>query len=627
MDLRKTMEGFCKTYVYIVILFLVGANGRALNEVEQRKVDRFVLDSMNCGRIPAINLGLVRDGQIALTKGYGTADARDRIRTTDSTVFCLASLTEAFTALTLGKLLSRNDSYSWDTPVKEFLGEDFRLGNKYITNHVTLRDLVSHRTGLAGGDGIILTKGMGQSELKNRLFFMESHTGFRAKQTESKILFTLVQAALEAIGGKPWDLLVKEHLLNPIGMTLTKFLHEAEPSYRKFAVPMIKVNGNLTHVPWDAVNSINLAGSAGSLCSTAYDMSKWIDFLLKDGKNLRGHTVVRKDILAELFEPVTILDKSNDVRSDDFNQPGTTVSYSENRAGLGWTLGSYRGYKTVSKRGSWLGYESQLTMIPSRRVGVFTSFTGQTGNKADAIKSLISVYALDILLDGEPWVDVPRVCSTVDEMVNAMPKPRSSYRRTYLRTDISPHRPLQSYAGSYGNGLYGRLEISVSNDTRNALNLDYGEQGMYRLFPTQKLDEFYLDAKTGPLWFTTRADEYIRWGPILVSFNSTKQEREAERAQRKENEPQAEDGGSEEESEESEDNEDDEEDEDRISGIAIPSFDRTLTPIFRRDFVLKQAFKDVQESHYEECSGASAVTIPFLVLALTACLNFISHRL
>lgn len=103
------MEDFSKACVWIFILFLVGANARTLDEADLRRIDRFVLDSMTCGRIPAINLGLLRDGQIVLTKGYGTADSRGGIRTTDSTVFCLASLTEAFTALTLGKLLSRNN--------------------------------------------------------------------------------------------------------------------------------------------------------------------------------------------------------------------------------------------------------------------------------------------------------------------------------------------------------------------------------------------------------------------------------------------------------------------------------------------------------------------------------------
>nr|KAG5712607.1 hypothetical protein BaRGS_029662 [Batillaria attramentaria] len=99
---------------HLVLLALVAmvtwtsqtAEARPLTGAESRQLDRFVNEVMRCGRIPAMSLALVGDDGVVYQQGYGTANPGSRTKTTEDTVFCLGSSTQAFTSVLLAALLS-----------------------------------------------------------------------------------------------------------------------------------------------------------------------------------------------------------------------------------------------------------------------------------------------------------------------------------------------------------------------------------------------------------------------------------------------------------------------------------------------------------------------------------------
>lgn len=72
----------------------------------------------------------------------------------------------------------------------------------------------------------------------------------------------------------------------------------------------------------------------------------------------------------------------------------------------------------MSQEGSLPGYESLITLLVDRKAGVFTAFTGDGGARAYAAKTLINTFALDMLLQGNPWVDSTSVCHVMDTMTD-----------------------------------------------------------------------------------------------------------------------------------------------------------------------------------------------------------------
>src|SRR5687768_13880576 len=104
------------------------------------------------GRIPGLATAIVANGQMVFARGYGQRDEAARLPMTSATVYPIASTSKAINATLLGMLVDEG-TLSWDTPVQTYL-PSFRMIDALASAQVTLRDLVSMRTGLPRHDWV-----------------------------------------------------------------------------------------------------------------------------------------------------------------------------------------------------------------------------------------------------------------------------------------------------------------------------------------------------------------------------------------------------------------------------------------------------------------------------------------
>lgn len=495
------------------------SDARQLNPTESAQLDQFISEVMRCGRIPALGLSLVGDGEMVYTQGYGTANpsgGRAMTKTTADTVFCLGSATQAFTAVLLASLLSRNENKTFNTPLHEIIGSRVHLPGRYRTEFVNLKDILGMRTGLSNMDVVASAMGMNRFRAMENLRFAPEVAPFREENVFSEALFPLAEDAARALGQETWYTLMRQYIFGPLGMENAGFVHLDAKDNAKLAVPVVSYSGKHAQVPLDAYKGQEIVAAASSICASSSDMSKWLYFILGKGKNTKGQQVVTEEALMETFKSVQSRN-GEDTWTSGFSQPAMQVSYTRDSNALGWIKGHYRGYPFVSQDGSLPGYESLTTILPKRNVGVFTAFTGDGGARAYAAKTLTNIFALDLLLHGQPWFDSSSVCKIMDKMVDTTRL--TEIRPQYLARANEAARPLREYEGTYRDFGFGDVTVR-RNDTDQVLRLEYGEMGKYLLYPSQKNDTFIMQADQGPLWFSTHADEFRNKGPYSAVFSN-----------------------------------------------------------------------------------------------------------
>ncbi|XP_025116284.1 uncharacterized protein LOC112577430 isoform X2 [Pomacea canaliculata] len=500
--------------VAMTVVCVPGAQPRSFTQTEIAQLDRFVMEVMRCARIPALSLSLVSDDDVVYEKGYGTANPTTRTPTTKDTVFCLGSFTQSFTSVLLADLLSRNENKTFETPLRDIMGSRIHLPGHYRADLVNLKDILSMRTGLSNMDIIATAVGVNRYRLmEQNLRFAPEVTSFRESYVFNEILFSLVEEAARALGGNTWYRLLRQHVFNRLGMENVAFVHMDAKENNKLASPVHSLNGKPVQVPMDAYKGQELVAAASSVCASASDMTRWMQFILSGGKK-DDSQVMRRDVLQNTFQPVQPRPRGS-TRLTGFSQPDIQVSYTRESNSLGWINGHYRGYAFVSQEGSLPGYESLITLLVDRKAGVFTAFTGDGGARAYAAKTLINTFALDMLLQGNPWVDSTSVCHVMDTMTDMTR--RSEPHPTRVSAMSEPIRPLEDYEGTYRHYGYGDVFIRRNG---SELHLEYGELGRYILTPSSRNDTFIIQANSGPLWYTTNADEYRSKGPYLAFFDN-----------------------------------------------------------------------------------------------------------
>src|SRR5262245_40181038 len=134
-------------------LMSAGAPGLAQTDAPP-DLDAYVARALKEFEVPGLAVAIVKDGKIALVKGYGVRKLGEPAPVDEQTLFGIASNTKAFTAAALAILVDEG-KLSWDDPVTKHL-PGFQMYDPYVTREMTVRDLLTHRSGLGLGAGDLM---------------------------------------------------------------------------------------------------------------------------------------------------------------------------------------------------------------------------------------------------------------------------------------------------------------------------------------------------------------------------------------------------------------------------------------------------------------------------------------
>src|SRR6185295_11910011 len=198
---------------------------------------------------------------------------------TPRTLFAVGSTTKAFTTAALGMLVDEG-KLSWDDKVTDRL-KGFQLYDPAVTREITVRDLVTHRSGLSRGDRLWMGSNLSRAEVIRRVRFHRPSTSFRTTFGYQNIMFLSAGEIIPALTGKSWDDFLKERIFTPLGMTSTSTTVRALRDQPDVAEPHELRNGAPATVPYRQIDNI---GPAGSINSNVLDMAQWIRLHLNGGK-------------------------------------------------------------------------------------------------------------------------------------------------------------------------------------------------------------------------------------------------------------------------------------------------------------------------------------------------------
>ncbi|CAH1778293.1 unnamed protein product [Owenia fusiformis] len=265
---------------------------------------------MECRGIPGLAISIVYNNQIAYTKGYGYSDLETSVEVTSQTKFAIGSVTKSFTATLLADMIDKANDYeklNWHTPLKEILGQNFKLNTSYLTELTTLVDILSHKTGVPGYEralsaGVFVN--LTRKEYTKRLRFLEPEFAVRSGSIYNNHMYMLAGHVAEILaddtGKISWENLLKMHLLQPIGMNSIRFV-TLDETWEDVAKAYVLVDGNLTYVGMDMIKAAVPIGPAGSIFSTADDMAMWLLFHINHGKTKDGEELIDHEILDEMY--------------------------------------------------------------------------------------------------------------------------------------------------------------------------------------------------------------------------------------------------------------------------------------------------------------------------------------
>lgn len=406
--------------------------------------------------VPGVAVAIVKDGEVVLARGWGQREQGRPEPVDAGTRFAIASQTKAFTAASLS-ILADEGKLSLDDRVIEHLPW-FQMSDPFVTREMRLRDLLTHRSGLALGAGDLLfwpTTTHPTREIVRRLRHVPLETSFRAQYAYDNVLYAVAQLVIEEVSGQSFGDFVHERIFVPVGMDGAVINSDHLPAGANAATGHAQpgFSGPLVTVP--PMTWSNNQG-AGGIYASVGDIAKWMRVQLdggvlggnEDGSERRLFSAERHRAMWELVTPIRI--------PAEPAVPALAPALPQFAGyGEGWSVSEYRGQRLVWHTGGWPGMVSRVTLVPQLELGIVVL----TNQEVGAAFNAVTMEALDHYL-GAPDTDwVAAYAAAVAKGREKADEKWSGHLKARDRRS-KPSLPLSGYAATYADPWYGEVVVA-----------------------------------------------------------------------------------------------------------------------------------------------------------------------
>jgi CubicO group peptidase (beta-lactamase class C family) len=405
--------------------------------------DAYVTKSMATWEVPGLAIAVVKGDSVVYAKGYGTRTIGKTEPVDPSTLFAIGSSSKAFTAALVAMLVDAG-KVRWNDPVTQHL-RGFQVNDPYVTREMRVRDLLSHRSGLARGDLLWYGTDRTRDQIVEQVRYLKPSWSLRSQFGYQNIMYIAAgQLAAEAMD-MPWDEAIRAKLFEPLGMRASSTSINALQGKPNVASPHATIEDTVVVIPW---RNIDNAGPAGSINSSVLDMAKWVKFQLDSGK-AGGKTLLSTGSFVETHMPHTIIRREAPARAS--NPYTNFASY-----GLGWFLEDYRGREIVHHGGNIDGMSAMVGLMPGEDLGVVI-LTNMNGTDLTTVL-MRTIFDRYLGVSGKDWsADLRKLVEDGQKRAKEAEAKRDSARMS----GTTPSLPLAKYAGTYYDSLYGRATVQV----------------------------------------------------------------------------------------------------------------------------------------------------------------------
>lgn len=409
-------------------------------------LDAYVEEALEDWEIPGLALAVIQGDSLLYAQGYGVTRLGGDEGVDGNTLFAIASTSKAMTSAALALLVDEGQ-LAWDDPVTKHL-PGFQLSDPYVTREVTIRDLLTHRAGVARMDNLWIASPFDRGEILRRARYLPQLHGFREDYNYNNILYIVAGEIVEAITGMSWDAFLESRIFQPLDMHRSTTRAAVVEGLENVAHSHTWVDGAVTAIPRRDYDAI---GGAGAVWSSASELSQWVRLHLGQGV-LEGDTLITGQRLEEMYTPHIPI--SIDSVGKRLHPTNHFQSYA-----LGWRVQDLHGARVVHHSGSINYTRTQITFLPEEGIGVIAMANLSSSN----LQLALTHWILDALQGREPqdWSDLylelfHRSQARGEEAEEELIADRL--------TDTNPTLELEKYVGQYEDDLFGTVSIRLSED-------------------------------------------------------------------------------------------------------------------------------------------------------------------
>jgi CubicO group peptidase (beta-lactamase class C family) len=479
----------------LVSAFLLSALTVCAQELDVSKklegFDAYMEQLLKDWNTPGIGVGIVVNDKLVFAKGYGYRDYGRKVPFTPTTLCPIASNSKLFTAIAAGMLVEQG-KLTWDKPVREAV-PTIQFYNDQLNNNVTLRDMLSHRTGVTRHDLIWFKSPFTRKELFEKLKYLEPQQPMRETFLYNNLMFSAVGYIIELQSGKTWEQYVRQNIFEPLDMTTTTYTISDMLKQPDHGVPYREKRDSFELYPIPYYEDTEGVAPAGAIISNVSELSHWLVALMNDGK-YNGKQVLPPEVLKATMQPAIGLP----------NALGEALGYWEvlnPDYGMGRQTASYRGRLMTFHGGDLPGFHSQVSFLPNDKIGAIVLVIG---DHAAPLYNVVSYNVYERLLGMEqtPWSERRLKIRLANKKAATEARAKAGGDRV---PNTKPSHALADYAAEYENPAYGIVKIGLKSD-----QLDFNFHEFQ--YP---LSHFHYDR------FDTPDDE--QYGKFSVNFRTNPQ--------------------------------------------------------------------------------------------------------
>jgi len=286
----------------IAALLLCSAQAQQPADVSKQLegFDDYMAKVLKDWNAPGIGVGIVVGDKLVFAKGYGYRDYGKKLPFTPGTVCPIASNTKLFTAVAAGMLVE-DGKLAWDKPARESVPA-IRFYNDQLNATVTLRDMLSHRTGITRHDTIWYKSDFTRPELFERLKYLEPQEPIRTTFLYNNLMFAAVGYMIELQSGKTWEQFVRDRILGPLQMSATGYAIADMLRQPEHGVGFTERRDSFDIYQIPYYEDIAGVAPCGAIVSNINDLSHWLIALMNGGK-YGDRQVLPEDVLKQTLAP------------------------------------------------------------------------------------------------------------------------------------------------------------------------------------------------------------------------------------------------------------------------------------------------------------------------------------
>jgi CubicO group peptidase (beta-lactamase class C family) len=434
----------------IVFIFLSIESSFAYSQViSTDSINHLVERTLKTFDVPGIAVAIVKDDKIVFEKGYGVRSLATGKKVDENTLFGIASNSKAFTTAAIGILVDEG-KLKLDDKVTDYIPE-FKLYDPWVTSEFTIRDLLTHRSGLGLGAGDLMdfpdSTDFTIKDVIHNLRYFKPVSSFRSKYDYDNQLYKVAGEVIARVSGMSWEDFIQTRIMDPLGM-----VHSA-PSYQRLkdhsneVDAHSSVDGKVVVIPRYFTYTGN---AAGGIYSSVADLSKWVMMQMNNGKYGDGKRLFSEAVHGQMWSPQTIIPVP----------PNSYYNTHFAAYGLGWGLTDVKGYKQVSHTGGIDGMVTQITLLPELKLAIIVLTNQTSGAAFTAVTNQIKDSYLGIT--GRDWVkfmdtQVKASEEGADKVTAEVWKQVEARKHDGTKTDLAP------FAGTYHDVWLGDAIIAIKD--------------------------------------------------------------------------------------------------------------------------------------------------------------------